>query len=448
MLSAETIAIIKATIPVLQANGETLTRHFYQRMFNANPEVKAFFNPAHQHSGTQQRALAAAILAYATHIENPAALAGAVELIAQKHVSLAVKAEHYPIVGENLLAAIQEVLGMPATDPVIKAWGQAYGVLADILIRREAQIYAEQREQHGWDGFKPFVVRRKARESEGITSFYLTPADGSPVRPFKAGQYVTVRAPGSWHATTMRNYSLSGKPGEPYYRISVKRELAPSSAVLAPAGQVSNYLHDYVTEGTRLEVGPPCGEFVLAPDAGANGKRLVLISGGVGVTPVLSMLHAALARPGDTGEVWFVHAAVNGDAHAFRDEVRALAERNPRLRGHVRYNAPTSCDLQHGRCDSEGFVDLPFLKSLLASPENTEFYFCGPKPMMAGVYDALLTWGAKPAQLHYEFFGPKQELTARSAPSEVVARPATAPSRACCGDCKSEAAPALATGSA
>src|SRR5687767_15091034 len=129
VLSAETIATIKATIPVLQTSGEALTRHFYKRMFNANPEVKAFFNPAHQHSGGQQRALAAAILAYATHIENPAELAGAVELIAQKHVSLGVKAEHYPIVGENLLGAIQEVLGIPETDPVIKAWGQAYGIL-------------------------------------------------------------------------------------------------------------------------------------------------------------------------------------------------------------------------------------------------------------------------------------------------------------------------------
>src|SRR5688500_15050653 len=218
MLSPQVIGIIKATVPALQQHGETLTRHFYQRMFNANPEVRAFFNPAHQHAGTQQRALAAAILAYATHIENPAALAGAVELIAQKHASLGVKAEHYPIVGENLLAAIKEVLGDAATDDVIKAWGQAYGVLADIFIRREGDIYKAHRERHGWDGFKPFVVRRKVRESEGITSFYLTPADGSPVRPFQPGQYVTVRAPGSWHATTMRNYSLSGKPGEAYYR--------------------------------------------------------------------------------------------------------------------------------------------------------------------------------------------------------------------------------------
>src|SRR5688500_11965418 len=137
MLSPQVIGIIKATVPVLQEHGETLTRHFYRRMFNSNPEVKAFFNPAHQHAGTQQRALAAAICAYATHIENPVALGPAVELIAQKHASLDVKPEHYPIVGEHLLGSIRKVLGQAATDDVLKAWAQAFGVLADILIRRE-----------------------------------------------------------------------------------------------------------------------------------------------------------------------------------------------------------------------------------------------------------------------------------------------------------------------
>ena len=119
MLSESQLAVIKQTVPILQEHGETLTRHFYQRMFRENPEVLAFFNPAHQHAGTQQRALAGAICAYAQHIETPEVLADAVELIAQKHASLQILAEHYPIVGANLLAAIQEVLGEGATDAVI-----------------------------------------------------------------------------------------------------------------------------------------------------------------------------------------------------------------------------------------------------------------------------------------------------------------------------------------
>src|SRR5215204_1306277 len=117
-------------------SGDTITRHFYKRMFTGNPDVRAFFNPAHQHSGGQQRALAAAICAYAQNIENPAVLAGAVELIAQKHCSLGVRAEHYPIVGEHLLGSIREVLGAACTEQIIDAWAAAYGLLAGILIQR------------------------------------------------------------------------------------------------------------------------------------------------------------------------------------------------------------------------------------------------------------------------------------------------------------------------
>jgi nitric oxide dioxygenase len=430
MLSAETISIIKATVPALQAHGETLTRHFYRRMFNGNPEVRAFFNPAHQHSGSQQRALAAAICAYAEHIENPAVLGAAVELIAQKHASLDVKPEHYPIVGEHLLASIREVLGAAATDAVIDAWAQAYGVLADILIKRERQIYAEHCERHGWSGFKPFVVRRKVRESATITSFYLAPADGSPLQPFQPGQYVTVRVPGTWHATTLRNYSLSGKPGEPYYRISVKREPAPSASVVAPAGHVSNYLHDAVVEGTRIDLAPPCGEFVLVPSVDAR-RPLVFLSGGVGVTPVLAMLHAALAR-GEDRDVWFIHGALDGESHAFAEEVRALAAAHPRLRVHVRYDRATAVDLQLGRCDGEGLIDLSLLKSLLEGPD-AEFYFCGPKPMMAGLFQGLQAWGVAPQRLHYEFFGPAQELRGEAKPA-AQAECDRHPGRPCCKD--------------
>jgi nitric oxide dioxygenase len=443
MLSAETIAVIKATVPVLKEHGETLTRHFYRRMFNGNPEVRAFFNPAHQHAGTQQKALAAAICAYAEHIENPAVLAGAVELIAQKHASLDVKPEHYPIVGEHLLGSIKEVLGDGATPQVIDAWAQAYGVLADILIKREGQIYAEHRQQHGWAGFAPFVVRRKVRESANITSFYLVPADGRPLSPFKPGQYITVRVPGTWHETTLRNYSLSGSPDAPYYRISVKREPAPAgTSIVAPAGHVSNYLHDRVNEGDRVDVGPPCGEFHLAPRQSEEDARpLVLVAGGVGATPVLSMLHAALKRgDGSVRDVWFIQGAVNGDSHAFSDELRELSARHPRLRAHIRYSQPTDADRARQKHNGEGVIDPATVLNLVGTTD-AEFYFCGPKPMMAGLYSGLLSAGVAPAQLRYEFFGPAQDLQAAPpvapAPAPVVpsAKPADSAGKTCCGAC-------------
>ena len=149
MLSDKTMAIVKSTAPILQEHGETLTRHFYQRMFTHNPEVAPFFNPANQTAGKQQRALAGAITAYAANIDNLEVLGGAVELIAQKHASLMIKPEHYPIVGQNLLASIQEVLGEGATDEIIGAWAEAYGFLADIMIGREKQIYNENARKPG-----------------------------------------------------------------------------------------------------------------------------------------------------------------------------------------------------------------------------------------------------------------------------------------------------------
>jgi nitric oxide dioxygenase len=155
MLPQRTIDIVKATAPVLEEHGETLTQHFYKRMFAHNPEVAPLFNPAHQRAGSQQKALAAAICAYAANIDNLEVLGGAVELIAQKHASLRILPEHYPIVGENLLASIREVLGPGATDEVIAAWTEAYGFLAEILIGREAQIYsAHAKARNGWTGFK------------------------------------------------------------------------------------------------------------------------------------------------------------------------------------------------------------------------------------------------------------------------------------------------------
>src|SRR5688500_19883722 len=144
MLSEKTIQIVKATAPAVAPHAEAITRRFYALMFAGNPEVKAYFNQAHQHSGGQQRALAGAICAYAANIDNLGALGSAVELIAQKHCSLGIQAEHYPIVGKYLLLAIKDVLGDAATEEVIAAWGEAYGLLAQVLIDRERAIYAEQ----------------------------------------------------------------------------------------------------------------------------------------------------------------------------------------------------------------------------------------------------------------------------------------------------------------
>jgi nitric oxide dioxygenase len=382
MLDDKTIAIVKSTAPVLQEHGETLTKHFYKRMFKHNPEVAPFFNPAHQTAGKQQRALAGAIAAYAANIDNLEVLGGAVELIAQKHASLMIKPEHYPIVGENLLASIREVLGEAATDDIINAWAAAYGFLADILIGREKQIYDENAKMPGgWEGFKQFRVSRKEKESDIITSFYLVAADGAPLPAFKPGQYITVRAQTPEGSTTMRNYSLSDKPGQPHFRISVKREVPPEANT--PQGYVSNLLHDKIEAGDTVEIAPPCGEFFL--DVTEKHERpLVLLAAGVGITPIMSILLSALdAFP--KREIVFVHAVLNENVQAFGKTVAALAAQHGNLKAYNRYSDAG----QRTGSASTGLVTAEYLEGLL-SARDADYYFCGPQPFMVGIYHDLI----------------------------------------------------------
>ena len=397
-LSEKTIAIVKSTAPVLQEGGEALTRHFYERMFRVNPEVSALFNASNQAGGTQQRALAGAICAFAANVDNLEVLGAAVERIAQKHAGLRILPQHYPIVGENLLASISEVLLLPEDHEIITAWSEAYGLLANILIGRENQIYREQEaEKNGWTGFKNFKIIRKVAESDVIDSFYLAPQDGAQVPSYKPGQYITVRVPDAKTGTTMRNYSLSSAPTPEHFRISVKAE---------PNGSVSNLLHGK-TVSDVIEVGPPCGEFFL--DLSEHHERpLVLLSAGVGITPLLAMLESSIiAQP--QRKIVFVHGSLHGKTHAFADHVRKIAAQNENVTAHMRYSEPSEEDIAAKRFDSTGFIDAELIESLVPG-RDCDYFFCGPKPFMTAIYRQLLAWGIPGGQVHFEFFGPREEL--------------------------------------
>jgi nitric oxide dioxygenase len=412
MISEQTIRIVKATAPVVAVHAEAITRRFYRLMFAGDPVTKDYFNPAHQQAGDQQRALAGAICAYAANIDNLAALGPAVELIAQKHCSLGILAEHYPIVGKHLLVAIKDVLGDTMSEKVLAAWGEAYGLLAKIFIDREAEIYRQQAATPGgWNGYRRFVVDRRAPESEIITSFYLRPVDTGPLPAFRPGQYITVKVDPTKLSTPPRNYSLSDRPGLDYFRISVKRE--PPATADAPAGLVSNYLHDRAVEGELLDIGPPCGEFTLDP-AQVGDRPIALISGGVGITPLMSMLKS-LAYHRRTNSVYFLHAARNSRHHAFAREVRLLAAECRNVRTHFCYDAPLTDDVRYHRCDSTGLIDAPLLGELLPT-SDAEFFLCGPKAFMLHVLRCLKTLGVAEASIHYEFFGPRQEMSGEPNP--------------------------------
>ena len=402
LLDQKTIEIIKSTVPVLEKYGEAITNRFYQLMFGNHPELLNIFNHANQKQGRQQRALAGTVYAAAQYIDNLEAILPVVKQIAHKHRSLGIKAEHYPIVGKHLLLAIKEVLGEAATDEIIDAWAKAYGVIADAFIAVEAEMYEEASSQKGgWDGFRSFVVDRKVKESDVITSFYLKPTDNKEIAQFLPGQYISIKLEiDGEEFTHIRQYSLSDSPGKDYYRISVKREAGTAN----PDGMVSNYLHDVVTEGEILKVSAPAGDFVLDTD---KITPVVLLSGGVGLTPMLSMLKTVVEVQPER-KVTFIHAAANGNVHALREEVETLSSLG-NVNSFFFYDSPTEEDRENNNFDVEGYVTQEWMVTNIPTVES-DFYFCGPLPFMKSINQSLKNLGVKEDRIHFEFFGPKDSL--------------------------------------
>lgn len=392
MLSVQDRAIIKSTVPLLESGGEALITHFYRMMLSEYPQVRPLFNQAHQASGDQPRALANGVLMYARHIDQLDQLGDLVAKIINKHVALQILPEHYPIVGACLLRAISEVLGSEiATPEVINAWGAAYSQLADILIGAEAAIYDEKAQAPGgWRGAREFTLVDKVQESAEITSFYFEPLDRGPILAAEPGQYIGLQLFIEGEEVR-RNYSLSALTSHGQYRISVKREAG---------GVASNYLHDQCPVGARIMLFPPAGEFTLE----ASDKPLVLISGGVGITPTLPMLEAALAteRP-----VHFIHCARNGQVHAFRHWVDELAQRYPQLK---RFYCYAEDDGISPAADKLGLLTREQLADWLPEQRDLDAYFLGPKGFMAAIKRHLKALGIPEQQSRYEFFGPAAAL--------------------------------------
>lgn len=394
-----TIALVKATVPALKAHGLDIVREMYSRLFQ-NPEIRDLFNQSnHSDAGAQPRALTAAILAYAENIDNLRALAPMVERIAQKHVGLQILPDHYPHVADALLGAIKAVLGDAATEEILAAWGEAYWLLASILIAREDRIYRDlSSAEGGWSGWRTFLVDEVRPESSVITSFVLRPTDGRPVIRHKPGQYLTfwLEIPG--YPAVKRNYSISNSPNGETYRISVKRE---------PMGVASGWLHDHAKAGTVLKVAPPAGEFFLPS---SPERPVVLLSGGVGLTPMLAMLETIAAKHPDLA-VHYVHGALDGSTHAMRDSVRALTEGHANRRRTVFYESPRPEDVRGRDYDVVGLIDADWLTAH-TDIDHADYFLCGPRPFLRALVPALSLSGVAPGHIHYELFGPSDELFA------------------------------------
>ena len=398
MLTENQRALVTATVPALREHGDDVTRLLYADLFAAHPELWNMFNPANQNDGSQARRLASSVLAYAEHIDHPERLGGMVERICDRHGTLEVKPEHYPIVGHYLLGAIKQVMGDAATPDILDAWGAAYGELADMMVGKERTLYDDGAARaDGWRGFKPFRMARRVEESEVISSFYLQPEDGAPLPSFKAGQHLSLRLhPAGFGYEQIRPYSVSCAPNPAEWRISVRREDAPHDRPDVPPGLVSSHLHRNVRQGDVMHVHMPLGDFVL--DDG--DAPVVMLSGGSGITPVLSMLEYLAGPDGGLREVVFLHGARNRARQAFGPHLRALAQARPGLRVAVVYEEASPDDepgTQHGR------ITVDMIRRYL--PErDARFYVCGPRGFMTAMGSALDQLGVPPERRFSEAF--------------------------------------------
>ncbi|KAA0948466.1 NO-inducible flavohemoprotein [Sporosarcina sp. ANT_H38] len=390
MLSEETIAIIKSTVPVLEQHGKTITTVFYKNLFEAHPELLNIFNHVNQAQGRQQNALAGLVYAAAANIDNLGAVLPAVVQVAHKHKSLNITPEQYPIVGHHLLGAIKEVLGEAATPEIIGAWGEAYEVIAGVFISIEKEMYAKAEEMDGgWKTFKDFEIADKVVESDVITSFYLKPVDGKKLPSYKPGQYITLRVtiPGEEYILN-RQYSLSQAPTGESYRISVKRE-----DEITPNGKMSVNLHNAMNVGDTVGVSVPAGVFHLDTE---SNNPVTLISGGVGITPMMSMFDS-IAKNTPERSVAFLHSARTRKHQAFDAKLRTLSESMPTSTYAVLYSE-----------EGDGFINRDFLAANVI--KGSDIYVCGPTPFMQAVIKDLYAIGISKEKINFEFFGPAEEL--------------------------------------
>lgn len=275
--------------------------------------------------------------------------------------------------------------------------GCAGTVLGLIIASREAR----RRRLAPWTDWRAFVVRRKQPESVEITSFELAPVDGGPLNRFQPGQFLTLELiiPGQVRPV-IRTYSLSDYPlaarAPDHYRLSIKRE-PPPRGLSVPPGLASNHMHDHVREGTVINVRPPAGRFVLDT---SGETPIVLVSNGVGITPMLAMVKAALEL-NTKRQVWFVHGCRNGQHHAFRSELEALAQKHNNLHLHIVYSQPQ--DVDHGRYQSQGYVDGMLLQNLIK--DEATYYICGSPGFMDSLIDSLTTSGVAAEAIRFESFG-------------------------------------------
>lgn len=409
-LTQEQIKIIRSTAPVLQEHGNAITKTFYDTLLKDVPDLNNVFNQANQVNNHQAQALAGALYAYALHIDDLGALSPAVEKICQKHASLYIQAEQYGVVGEYLLRAMGQVLGSALTQEVLEAWGAAYWQLANLMIKREDQLLQRA---DGWTDWREFRIADKVKESDDITSFFLKPVDEKKLPAFLPGQYISILTDvPKLHFLQSRQYSLSDAPNPDYYRVSIKKETGLNTRepeAKSHPGYVSNIMHDEKKVGDIVKVSHPAGEFFMDPAPDRDGTApVVLISAGVGLTPMIAMLNTLVER-GSNRRISFIHGARSTSAQAFRKHIRESVSAHPNVTASIfikNPNADTDVEgLDYKYKSRVTFDVLDQDKDLCLGSKETEYFICGPDSFMGAMGKSLGKLGVDPSRIKMEVFG-------------------------------------------
>jgi len=383
MLSAQSLPLITATLPLVGERMPVIARNFYGRMFAAHPELfDGLFSRSNQKNGSQQQALAGSIAAFATHlVNNPETTPEAMlSRIAHKHVSLDIRPEQYEVVYQYLFEAIAEELSDVITPEIVDAWTEVYWLMAHALIKLESSLHSAAASDHP---LAPWVVVAKEAAGTDAVTFTLEPADDTPVTPSLPGQYVsvTVRMPDGIHQ--VRQYSLSANAGSDT-RVFTTR--------LDADGEVSPALHRDVQIGDQLILSNPCGDITLS----TGDSPLVLASAGIGCTPSASILRS-LADQGSRREVLVLHAENTLERWALRDQMLEDVALLEAAELELWLEVPSDGDGAH-----DGFMSL----ANVAIPENASVYLCGPLPFMRSLRSQAIESGVPAERIHYEVFGP------------------------------------------
>ena len=308
-----------------------------------------------------------------------------------------------------LLGLVAYVLVLLANNSRILAISQEKAELEAELLKAKIKNIMDRRELEAkqvklaWNGFRKFKVVSKVKETNDITSFYLAPHDGKELPGFQPGQFLTFQIPvPNQPQPVIRCYSLSDSPFHPdRYRVSIKRVPAPRDNPSAPPGLISTYFHDSLNENDIVDVKAPSGHFCMSM---TKKYPVVLLAGGVGITPLLSMLNA-IAEMGSQREVWFFLGVRNKKEHAMKEHLEMVARENENVHLKVFYSAPAETDVLNEDYHVKGRVNVENIKTFLPS-SNFDFYICAPPPMVKDLRKDLAEWGVPKKNIHFEAFGP------------------------------------------